>query len=912
MTLINQDIKNLVSGISQQPPILRYPEQLEEQVNGFSTEASGLQKRPPSTHEAIISKIMNMKNKPLIHFINRDSEEKYMVIFTGSDIEVYDLQGNKKEVVFEETSQQYIYTEKPRYTLKPLTIADYTFVANINQVVEMGEAPVDNIWNSQGLLVNIKSGQYGRTYRIDNNGETIASYETPDGSDKSHTKLIATDYIVDQLAKQLTGAGYTVEKGSSWLYINKTETIDEQGNVVQTAPSTTPAQQEDRFKGLGTPYTYFVFNFPASIYPKVERDSTGVITIKGVTDAEGNIPPFQGSYHFENGSALLKEIDRCRSDNWAVSETAIKEEAGRGISGIVYYTKQYTLTPQYTSSTSTNSSTRTLIKNPKIYDGYNNQAAFGIMQVTQKFTNLPVSAPSGFTVKIAGEEGSSTDDYYVKFDTEENVWVETVRPGLANSFKPETLPHVLVREADGTFKFRQAEWSAREIGDDNSNPEPSFIGQTINDVFYHRNRLGFLSGENVILTQSGDFFNFWMSSAIEVQDTDAIDLAVSDNSISTLYHAVPFDAELILFSDNAQFTLKATNVLSPKDAYLTPPLTHFGTSLKAKPVNAGRNIYFVAERSQYTTVREYFTAADNTNSKDAQDITSHCPNYIPNGVYKLIPSTIENILLFLTEGDENSIYVYKYLFIDGQRQQAAWSRWDFGAQIYGGVFIDSYLYIVVNRNGWLCLEKISFTFNTKDFQEEFYRVLLDRKVLIDITSASYRSVDDETKIDISAVYGDTYDPTATYSVVMDDGTYLQAENGVVTLSGDYKGTKAVVGINYLFKIIMSTIMVKTNDDGSTVALNEGRLQLRQMWFNYADSGYFKIKVNDYEYINTQRILGTPSATLGEMPFATGTFKFPVQAENTKSVISLESDSPLPLSLVGAGWIGNYVRRSRKY
>lgn len=773
MTLINQDIKNLVSGISQQPPILRYPEQLEAQVNGFSTEASGLQKRPPSLH---VAKIMQRQgnNKPLIHFIDRDDIEKYMVVFINGGVQVYDLLGNEKEVVYDD-DQDYLATDEPRYNLKVVTIADYTFIANITKKVEIPDAPESNVWDTQGLLVNIKSGQYGRTYRIDIDGETKASYETPDGSDKSHTTMIATDYIVGQLATQLEAKQYTVVKGSSWLYIDK--------------------------------------------------------------------------------------------------------------AGIASF---------------------------NIYDGYNNQAAFGILRTTQKFTNLPVSAPDGFTVKIAGEEGSSTDDYYVAYSVEDEVWKETVRPGLINKFKNETMPHALVREADGSFHFKRLEWSPREIGDEDSNPLPSFVDQTINNIFYHRNRLGFLSGENVILTRSADFFNFWMTSAIEVQDTDPIDLAVSDNKIATLYNAVPFDSDLILFSKDAQFSLEASNVLSPKDAYIPPPWTHFGSSLKAEPVNAGRNIYFTAERSQYTTVREYFTAADNTDSKDAQDITSHCPNYIPNGVYKLIPSTIENILLFLTEGDENSIYVYKYLFIDGQRQQAAWSRWDFGAKIYGGVFMDSYLYIVVERNGWLCLEKISFTFNTKDFQEEFYRVLLDRKVLIDVTSASYRSVDDETKIDISAVYGDTYDPAATYSVVMDDGTYLQAENGVVTVPGNYQGTKAVVGINYLFKIVMSTIMVKTNDNGSTIALNEGRLQLRQMWFNYADSGYFKVKVNDYEYINTQRILGTPSATLGEMPFATGTFKFPVQAENTKSVISLESDSPLPLSLVGAGWIGNYVRRSRKY
>ena len=90
MSLINQDIKNLVSGISQQPPILRHPEQLEEQVNGFSSEAAGLQKRPPTI---FINKLHKHTpgNKPLIHFINRDAYEQYAVIFDGTDIVVYDL-----------------------------------------------------------------------------------------------------------------------------------------------------------------------------------------------------------------------------------------------------------------------------------------------------------------------------------------------------------------------------------------------------------------------------------------------------------------------------------------------------------------------------------------------------------------------------------------------------------------------------------------------------------------------------------------------------------------------------------------------------------------------------------------------------------------------------------------------------
>lgn len=781
MSLINQDIKNFVSGISQQPPTLRDPEQLQEQLNGFSSEANGLQKRPPTLHVAEVGKIVNTQNKPLIHFINRDANEKYLVNFTGTEIEVYDLMGNKKTVKYEGDSKAYILTEKPRYAIKAITIADYTFIANTAVVAEMAEEVAENVWDTQGLLVNIKSGQYGRTYRVDINGETIASFETPDGSDKSHAKLIATDYIAGQLATQATSKGYTVENGSSWLYITHKETK---------------------------------------------------------------------------------------------------------------------------------------IKSYNVYDGYNNQAAFGTLQVTQKFSNLPASAPDGFTVKVAGEEGSASDDYYIKYNAEDQVWEETVRPGLINKMNAATLPHVLVREADGTFTFREAEWNDREIGDDDSNPEPSFIGQTINDVFYFRNRLGFLSGENVICTRSADFFNFWMTSATEVQDTDPIDLAVSDSRVATLYHAVPFDAELIVFSEEAQFALRADGVLTPREALLTPPLTHFGCSLKAAPINAGRNIYFTAERSEYTTVREFFTAADNTDSKDAQEITTHVPTYIPNGVYKIIPSSIENILLFLTEGEENAVYVYKYLFIDSVRQQAAWSKWDFQDKIYGGTFLDGYLYIVINRNGTMCLEKMSFTFNTMDIEGEPYRVLLDSKRAYKVPAEARSVLEEETTVDLKVVYGELYDSTKEYAVVTDDSVYVKAdEDGIVKLIGDYTGKTIICGFTYLFKIVLSTPYVKQSTDKGVNALLEGRLQLKQLWFNFADSGYFKVIVDiankdAYEYINTGRILGTASATLNKMPFSTGQFKVPIQSLNTKCTISVETKEPTPIALIGAGWIGNYVRRTR--
>ena len=57
------------------------------------------------------------------------------------------------------------------------------------------------------------------------------------------------------------------------------------------------------------------------------------------------------------------------------------------------------------------------------------------------------------------------------------------------------MPHALVREADGTFTLKRLEWDNRESGDDDSNPYPTFIDNTISDIFFYRNRLGFISDE---------------------------------------------------------------------------------------------------------------------------------------------------------------------------------------------------------------------------------------------------------------------------------------------------------------------------------------------------------------------------------------------------------------------------------
>lgn len=789
--LYSQTIKNIVSGISQQPAILRLPEQLEEQINGYSTEVGGLQKRAPTVHIKNLFVAPSSTYRPLVHVVKRDEEEKYIMIFDGNGgCKIYDEDGKEYRVTIDAKSAQYISGVDPRKYLKCITIADYTFIVNTKKRVAM----TGNVWDSgrwkgtQGALFNVKSGQYGRTYACIINDVTIASYSTPDGSNASDSTKVDVNWIAEQLATSARNNGWTVETGDSWLYVKKAGTI---------------------------------------------------------------------------------------------------------------------------------------IKTVKIKDGYNGMSMFGIYHAVQNFNNLPRSAPNGFTVQVKGATNVA-DDYYVRYDGDTQLWTECARPETPTTLDSSTMPQGLVRNADMSFTLKPLDWDDRDVGDEDSNPEPSFVGATINDIFFYRNRLGFISGENVILSRSASFFNFWFASVVDMQDTDPIDLAVSHNSVSILYHAVPFDEELLLFSNDTQFLLRADGVLSPKNCSITET-TEFTCNPYVRPVGAGRRVYFPTERAEFTTIKEYFTIEDTTNLKDAQDVTSHVPSFIPNGVYKIVSSNTENVLGFFTLGAESKVYIYKYLFIDNSRLQSSWSYWEFnGARILGGGFINSTLYLVFDRQGTITLESISFTYNTKDYEEyEPYRVFMDRKIVLPaITSDAYDDIEGRTKVDMKTIYGDTLKAGVSYGLVDSKGFFRKwtpeemVDGRYVWLQGNWVGRRLIEGELYKFKAKFSEVMIRKQDDNGVTAYTEGRLQLKNFWVNYANCGYIKAIVEcfdkeTYEYVMTARLLGSGRNKIGLTALETGQFKFPVQSLSSNCSISIETELPMPVALIGAGWEGVYYKRATR-
>lgn len=832
MPLIQQTIKNLIAGISQQPPKLRHAEQLEEQINGFSTEAGGLQKRPPTQH---IRRLPALPLKTKVHLINRDENERYIVAFTGDSLKIFDINGNEKTVKMENGADTYVTCSEPNKQLKAITVADHTFIVNTTKVVEMdttNKSP--NAWEEQGALIVIRQGQYGRKYKVNIKGQSYV-YETPDGGAASHSTMIATDYITNQLFEKLAGTFKRTFESLTDEELNKY-------NVTKKKESYYTGR-DDRL----VTRTYYIYKGKAySKYDTFAPEGVqGVIVIKGT-----------------NWIQLIGDL-----------------------------------------------------KDLSVSDGFNGEALKLFTNTTPRFEILPSTAPSGYTVIVKGEKASD-DDYYVKYDIGQQLWTETTKPNTEINYKSSTMPYILRREADGTFTCTTADWNERKTGDEDSNPTPSFVGNKINDIFFFRNRLGIISGEAVNLSRTSDFFNFWVDSATAIVDTDPIDLQVSHNRVSTLYNAVPFNQDLYLFSAQTQFILRAEGVLSPKTAVIDQ-VTEFDADTWVKPIGVGRNLYFTAHKTDFTTVQEYFAVADSTTQKNATDVTGHVPNFLKNSIYSLKACNNENLLIALSDNQRDTMYIYKFLFLNDSKAQASWSSWTFDGELIGADFINSVMYLVINRGGNTFLEKLPISYNTKDFVSEPYRVMLDRK----FKTTLHGTFDKDTKemrYDVKSIYGDAYSEPREYTIVLKNGSVYSGKDTVVIPHQvePLEDFECFVGVAYEFKFIYSTFFIKQASQTGTDTIPNDRLQLRFLHINYDNTGEFEVIVNatgktPKHYKMTARIVGTPSNQVGIHPLETGEFRVPLMGRNTDTEVTVINTSPLPSAFNTTVWQGLVTYKFRQ-
>ncbi len=307
-------------------------------------------------------------------------------------------------------------------------------------------------------------------------------------------------------------------------------------------------------------------------------------------------------------------------------------------------------------------------------DSWGNQASKSWQGTVKRLQDLPEDLGyPGTVIQIAGDDTNNFGNFWVKF--EGGVYKETRKPGLVNTLDPVSMPHKLERTAGGSFTMSSITWGERKVGDEDSAGTPSFIDNKISDVFFYKNRLGLLSKGNIIFSEVGEYYNFFPTSVTDVLDSDPIDVGVDSNHAVNLVYAVPYNKELLVFGEKAQFILSSEDTLTPKDVNIQQS-TAYSINPYVIPRVIGPNVYFVTEKGESSIIREYFVAPD-TSTNEAANVTAHCPEYVPKGIVKIAVSSRHDMLFAMVE-NSNKIYVYNFSWSGDEKTQSAWHTWELG------------------------------------------------------------------------------------------------------------------------------------------------------------------------------------------------------------------------------------------
>jgi hypothetical protein len=585
-----------------------------------------------------------------------------------------------------------------------------------------------------------------------------------------------------------------------------------------------------------------------------------------------------------------------------------------------------------------------------------------ILGSVQAFTDLPTIAPKGYQIEITGDPGNNFDGFYVEFvpgsgNFGEGTWAETVSPGVEYAIDEATMPHILVRLPNGEFYFGPADgstqggielpkWGERIAGDYVTAPDPSFIGYAINDITIYKNRLVLLADENVILSRTREFFEFYPETVTTVLDTDPIDVVASNNRVSVLRFAVPYQDELILFSSQYQFRFNAAEtVLTPATAQITV-LTQFEIDTNVRPQQAGGGIIFCQENGQWSQFREFSVRGAGTAlTADAQDLTGYVSAYIPDQVFKLTVNDTGNSLFAITgkDGHKNRIYVYKWFFRNtgggAERAQSSWSHWEFNGadEVLQVVCIREALYCLMLYGDKVYLEVIPVLDRLSEVLGTPYPLLLDRRVsTTSVTSAAMR------------VAKGTYDPitrkttwTLPYVVkaktqawssytagpAMYNGGVLLGEissGNTIEARGDWSNADVFFGEPYEFRYRFTRFRLMREIGGGKAAVNMMRTQVRQAKLRYHESGFFQVKVLPEHrkpglYTFDGTVTAVRNAQIGQVNgtfqpdtarYFEGVFNIPILSRGNQCLVEILNDSPHPCKFSTCEWMALITGRAR--
>ena len=411
-----------------------------------------------------------------------------------------------------------------------------------------------------------------------------------------------------------------------------------------------------------------------------------------------------------------------------------------------------------------------------------------------KASDLPPSAPNGTIAHVVGvDEQNTLADYYLKYHSSENVWKETVAPGIKTTLDPATMPHFIIKTStnNGIASFQIVEagdtglsnqrsasgFTDRLVGDEDSNPIPSFVGGPIIDLLFYRNRLMYLGKDSLVMSGSNDYFNLFNDSAIRALGSDPIDIFLGTNYSVRAKYVEPYQTGAIVFCEDQQFAVHSSDqALTPSTVRLEQ-ITQYQTNEDVHPLSLGDHIVFAGSKGNNAVIRRFSTKSGNL-IKDAFEMTTHVDTYIPKDLRFMFGISNKNMLFLAPRNDLKTLYVYNSYQQNNQLVQESWSKFTFNFDVIGAVTFNNEIYFIDKSGRNNSLSKLDLFDHSLELQVDQYSASQGEDTAADGSSQfllPYRVEDDDSLIAVSLINNKVADihPTVRTEVSYPDSTLAE-------------------------------------------------------------------------------------------------------------------------------------------
>ena len=997
MSAVNQRIPNFLGGVSQQPDKIKFPGQLRVCDNAVPDITFGLKKRPPAE---FIGTLTNANTSGHWYEILRDGDEKYIVQITPANtgsmpIRVWDLaDGTEKSLTNSNGDSIFSYLSGATSPYAVTTIQDYTLIANPNKTVAESSAntaaPILNgdysyarldtvAYNTEYILYSGTAPTPNTYFRVTSvkvdrmvgaSGQGPTFDDTNENQNKSGT-----------LTWSFSGGSAVNTSGATVGGTNITENIE---GSLQVNGNSYIANNIANFNGSSTASADFLGytqDYDVRYTATVTLTDGGLIRSTNKTTAEG----------------LFIDVSM-EGETYRISVEAVEPVTTyRDVSGIAYFKTPKNPDNGTLSMASILNGLKTVVNsnlanvtaevigsglflNGTAADSVNflggavNENMSVIGQKAQDISRLPAMNKQGYVAQIANTADLDTDDYYVKFIADNGTsgvgnYEETVRPHnfagtaadqtMKAGLDPATMPHALINNRNGTFTFVKLDettanaqgnenyWKDRLVGDNSSNPFPTFKGGTIQEMFFHRNRLGIISGENVVMSQPGRYFDFFIVSAIAASDDNPVDITVSDIKPAFINHVLPIQKGIMMFSDSGQFLLfTESDIFSPKTARLKK-VSSYECDETIQPVDLGTSVLFTSNVSAYARAFEA-TIIDDDTPPNIIEQTRVVPEFLPKDITKSTNSAAIGITTYGKKGD-SQIYHYKYYNAGQKREQSAWYSWTLTGTMQHMLYTAGSFFTVTLHDGSykLCRhEYVADADNTRSYvlgtgtvgsplqtSRQFEAHLDNMTIATNVAgSAQTTTAPEKTVLTIP------YTPANTTDLFMvglsgndSDGNSIagtvRAADAVGTNSVTFNNinlhsaAKVAVGYKYTSTIELPTYYFNA---GQNAYDTNGELRISGINFELGVGGPMEFHLTSpYEYIDASgnvtkdiddyvqfesgilsnsSVFDKPPADLAR------SVRVPIQRKNEKYTLQIKVPDPFSTAIISGSWDGNYSNK----